>query len=262
MKRLLTLLLIIPCLGLTACGIDIVDAGHTGIKKRFGAVEDKVYPPGLYFYNPLTTDMFDMDNRVQVTSDKSAVYTKDVQQAEISYTLNYALSASASAKIYSTVGWDWEQKLIPQVITGAMKNVMGKWEAIPLVANRDKATADITQSITDGLQAYGIIITKFEITNIDFRDEFETAVENKVVAIQNAEQAKNQTVQVQEQANQRIIAAKADAEAMEIKTAALAKSQSLIMYEAVQKWNGVLPKIVGGNGGNLLNIPPEVLAGQ
>jgi len=66
---------------------------------------------------------------------------------------------------------------------------------------------------------------------------------------------RNETVQIQEQAKQRVIAAQADAEAMKIKTDALEKSQSLVLCEAVQKWNGVLPTIVLAGRGQILNIP-------
>ncbi len=40
----------------------------------------------------------------------------------------------------------------------------------------------------------------------------------------------------------RVIAAKADAEAMRIKTEALTGNAKLVEYEAVQKWNGEQPE--------------------
>jgi regulator of protease activity HflC (stomatin/prohibitin superfamily) len=260
MKKLLTLFLVIPMLATSACGIEIVDAGETGVKKTLGKVDiDNTYPPGFYIVNPLTTNIIMMNNQVQRLEDTTPVYTKDVQQAGVTWVLNYNLQSAASAKIYVQVGWDWEQKLIPQVINASIKNVIGKWNAIEIVANRDKASMDIEQSIREALADRGITVSKLELTNMDFADEFEHAVEAKVVAVQRAEEAKNTTVRVQEEANQRIIAAEADAKAMQIKTAALKESQSLVLYEAVQKWNGILPQIITGEGGTLLNIPEGAL---
>ena len=211
------------------------------------------------FYNPITTTIIHVDNRVQRLEDKTFVYTKDVQQAEITYVVNYSLDQRYSAKVFSEVGIGWEDKLIPQVIYGSMKNVIGKWAAIELVSNRDKATVAIQQEIANSLAAYGIRITKVELVNIDFADEFERAVEAKVVAVQRAEESKNATVRVEEEAKQRIIAADADAKAMTIKTAALKESQSLVFYEAIQKWNGVLPKIISGDGGMMLNVSKDMV---
>lgn len=240
--------------------IVVVDAGFTGVKKTLGRVSEEALPSGLYIVFPLTTSVIHMDNRVQKMEDRTNVYSKDVQQADISYTLNYSLDSSASVRMYTEVGVYWAEKLIPQAVLASMKNVIGQWNALELVSNRMKASTDIENMIRDELKERGISVSGFSLTNIDFQNEFEQAVEAKVVAVQKAEMAKNQTVQVQEQANQRVIAAEADAKAMMIKTDALTKNQSLILYEAVQKWDGQLPKIVsGGTGGNLLNIPETVL---
>lgn len=259
MKRLMLLLLVIPVLGLSGCGIEIVDAGNTGVKKTLGKVTDETFPPGLYFVNPLTTNIIQMDNQVQKYTADTPVYTKDVQQASVSISINYNLRPDASARIYREVGREYVTRLMPQVIAGSLKNVIGKWNAIELVSNRAAAQAEIREMIAAELDDHGIVVSGFELTNIDFVDAFEQAVEAKVVAVQRAEEAKNQTVRVQEEAKQRIIAAEADAKAMQIKTAALRESQSLVLYEAVQKWDGVLPKIIGGEGGNMLNIPAQAL---
>lgn len=239
----------------------VVDAGHTGVKKTLGKVDPDPYPPGLYIVIPVMSSITQLDNRVMKMENDTSVYTKDVQQAKISYALNYSLDPSASVKMYSEVGMMWADRLIPQIITSSMKNVIGQWAAMDLVANRLKAQTGIEEMIKEELGVRGISVANLALTNIDFQDQFEKAVEDKVVAVQNAEMAKNQTVQIEEQAKQRVIAAKADAEAMQIKNEALSKNQALIMYEAVQKWDGELPRITGGgSGGNFLNIPESLLS--
>lgn len=259
MKKILMLGLIIPMMFLSACGVEIVDSGETGVKKTMGKLDDETYPPGLYMVNPFTTNIVKMNNQVQRFDGVTPVYTKDVQQANVAFVLNYNLRPDASIWIYQNVGLQWEDKLIPQVVNGSMKNVIGKWNAIELVANRERASAEIETQIADSLTKQGIHVSNLELTNIDFADQFETAVEAKVVAVQRAEEAKNQTVQVEEQAKQKIISAKADAQAMQIKTEALKQSPTLVFYEAVQKWDGILPKIISGDGGTLLNISENVL---
>jgi regulator of protease activity HflC (stomatin/prohibitin superfamily) len=261
-KLVLILILLAAGAWLFVSTIVVVDAGHTGVKKTLGKVAEENYSAGVYIVFPLTTTIIQMDNRIQKVEDKTEVYSKDVQQASVTYALNYSLEPQSSVRMYTEVGNDWAQKLIPQVVTSSMKNVIGQWAALDLISNRNKAATDIEQLITQDLKARGILISGFALTNIDFQPQFEQAVEAKMVAVQQAEMAKNQTVQVEEQAKQRVIAAEADAKAMQIKTDALTKNQSLIMYEAVQKWNGELPKIVSGSGGNLLNIPENVMKGR
>ena len=263
-KLVFLLIAILGSIWLVSSMVIVVDAGHTGVKKTLGKVADDAYPPGLYIVFPVTTTMIQMDNRVQKAEEQRREvirHWRTCSRRKIKITRwTRALDGSASARMYTQVGTYWANTLIPQVVTSSMKNIIGQWAALELIANRGKASQDIESMIAAALKDRGIAITGFSLTNIDFRPEFEQAVEAKVVAVQNAEMAKNQTVQVQEQANQRVIAAKADAEAMQIKTDALTKNQSLIMYEAVQKWNGELPKIIGGNGGNMLNIPEHLLS--
>ncbi len=256
MKKLMSVAMMIAVLPLCGCGVKTVDQGNTGVKKTLGKVDEEALPAGFYTYNPFMSSIVEMDNHVQKYEDKANVYTKDVQSADIDFVLNYALKPDASVRIYSTIGEDWEKLLIPQVVSGAMKNAIGKWNAIELVSNRDKAASEIEKSIGQELAADGIVVTGFQLTNVKFNGEFEKAVESKVIAVQTAEQAKNETVRISEQAAQRVIAAKADAEAMQIKSEALSKNQGLVAYEAVQKWDGVLPQyIVGGNISSFLPIP-------
>lgn len=258
-KKIVLSLLAVPILLVASCGIEIVDAGHTGVEKKLGKISEETYDAGFYMVNPFTTSIIEMDNRIQRMESNTTTYTKDVQQATIGYVVNFNLEPSASAKILMEVGKDYDNKLIPQAVTGGMKNVIGQWNAIDLIANREKATQQIFEAISGELSKNGITVRNVELTDISYQDQFEKAVEDKVTAVQRAEESKNNTVRVQEEANQRIIAAKADAEAMQIKTQALKQSQSLVLYEAVQKWNGVLPVIMTGEGGTLLNVPSDVL---
>jgi regulator of protease activity HflC (stomatin/prohibitin superfamily) len=92
---------------------------------------------------------------------------------------------------------------------------------------RDASFATLKARVAEKCKAAGlpenaVEVLSFSLTNIDFSDEFENAVEAKVTAVQAAEQEKNKTVQIEEQAKQRIITAKAEAESMEIRNRALA----------------------------------------
>lgn len=255
MKKIYMLGLLVSTCVLSGCGVEIVDAGEAGVKKTLGKVQEEPLSPGFYAFNPFISDVISMDVQTQRLDGTTPTYTKDVQQANITYVINFNLQPSSVVRVYSNVGSAWAEKLIPQVINGEMKNVIGRWNAIELVANRQKASLEIEAGIAAQLKNDGVIVTGFELTNIDYNPEFEKAVEEKVVAVQRAEEAKNKTVQIEEQAKQTIISANADAEAMRIKTAALKESQSLVLYEAVKKWDGILPKIVAGESGTLLNIP-------
>ena len=252
MNKLLTTTAIL--LSLSGCGFEIIDTGNRGIETRFGEVVGEPLPEGMQFYNPMTSNISEMSVRTQTWTVDSTAYTKDVQQAKIAFSVNYNLDPSAVLNIYKTVGEHWEERLVMQAVPAVMKNVIGKWEAVELVANRNKATAEIEKSLVDTLGAQGVIVSRFEITNIDYDDNFEKAVEAKVVAIQKASEAENKTKQVQEEAKQQLITAEAFAKGMKIKSEALAQNKSLVEYEAVQKWDGALPQYMFGNTVPMINL--------
>ena len=94
------------------------------------------------------------------------------------------------------------------------------------------------------------------MTEINYSDVFERAIESKVTAEQEALKAKNKTVQVQEEAKQKVIAAEAEAKSMAIRAKALSQNKSLVQYEAVQKWDGKMPQYMLGNSVPFINVSP------
>lgn len=247
------LLCLAALMALSACG-EIIDTGNRGIETRFGEVVGEPLPEGFYFYNPFTSSITEIDIKTQKWEGDTDAYTKDVQQAKLHFTINYRPEPSKVGDLFKSVGREYAEKLIPQVITGSIKNVVGKWEAVELVSNRDKATSAIESTAKTVLATNGIDVSRIEITNISFAKEFEKAVEEKVVAVQSAAKAENKTKQIQEEARQKIISAKAEAESMKIRSEALSQNKSLVEYEAVQKWDGKLPVYMLGNSTPFIKV--------
>lgn len=232
---------------MVGCGFAIVDTGHRGVKTRFGEVVSGPLAEGFYIYNPFTSTIVEMDTRVQKWSKETLCYTADIQNVKVNYSLNYRPDSANMANFYKEVGMDWDLKLLPQIVEGKVKEVIGRYDAVKLISDREKANKEMYDLIKSEMELSKIILVNFEITNLNYNDAFEKAVEAKVVAIQTAEEAKNKTVRVQEEANQQIIAAKAEAESMRIRAQALSQNKSLVEYEAVQKWNGKFPEYMMGN---------------
>jgi len=244
----------IMTLGLATCSMETVDTGHRGVFVTYGKPTSQV-SEGLHFYNPLTTDLVEMDVRQLKSTKQTSAYTQDVQQAAIRYSLTFSLDPDQAMRVYQTVGTDWPSQLVPQVVEQTIKDVFGKSEAVKdTINNRGAVQQAIVAELAAALAKRSVILHGFELRDIAFSEAFEQAVEAKQVAVENANAARNRTVEIEERAKQRIIAAKAEAEAMRIKTEALAGSPKLVEYEAVQKWNGELPKQMLGGAVPFINI--------
>ena len=248
-------LMTVALLSTTACGFEIVDTGHRGVETKFGEVVGEALPEGLHTYNPFTSNIVEMDTRVLRVDSKEQTYTKDVQLTKLKYTINFHLQRDKAHIVYRDVGISWQEKLVDPVVKGAVKGVIGRWDAVDLIANRERATREIHDAMVKELSSKNVTLVSFELTDISYQPEFEKAVEAKVKAIQHAIRAKNQTVRIEEEAKQKVIAAQAEAESMRIRANALTQNKALVEYEAVQKWNGVLPQYVLGGSVPMINIP-------
>lgn len=253
---------------LASCSLKTVEPGHRGIKVTFGKPHAESLAEGLYFINPFTSRLVEMDVRQRKWEGKTAAYTKDVQQAQIAFVLTYGLSPSDAHTVYREVGLDWAEKLVTQVVEEELKREIGQHEAVDLISQRNEAARNMETNITNILARRRVAVTGFQLTNIDYTPEFEQSVEAKVIAQQRAIEEQNRTVQIREQATQKIEAArgdseatvlraKAEAESIRIRANALAANAKLVEWEAIQKWNGQLPTYTMGSGVPFINLPAK-----
>lgn len=241
-----TYILILTLL-LTACG-EQINTGNRGVRTWWGEITSiEPLREGLYFYSPIGGNVVEYDCKTQSQIFEMSTYTKDMQTAEMRVTINYNLEAENVIKIHREIGINYESKVLEPKVFNAIKDVVGQWNAAQLVSNRDKAAEQMTQMLSQQVSKNYINIQSVMINNIDYSDVFENAIEAKVVATQKAEEAKNKTIQVEEEAKQTVLKAEAEAKSMAIRSEALSKNQNLVAYEAVQKWDGVLPVNIYGS---------------
>ena len=232
----------------------IIKPGERGVKVTLGKISPEVYQEGMHFVMPFVSHIDAWDVKTKKIGTRTTVFTKDIQQAELTYVINYNLIPHEVVKLYREVGKDYENKVIVPTIEGNIKNVIGTWNAVDLIGNRTKATSDILLRLKESLEDNYIAVTDFQIVDIDYSDAFEKAVEEKVTAEQQAQKAKNITVQVQEEAKQRVLKAEAEAKAIQLQAQALANNRQLVELEYAKKWDGKLPEYVMGGAIPFINV--------
>ena len=234
--------------------IAIVGVGERGVKVTLGRVSDTSFTEGIHFVTPFISTIKNMNVKTQKNYVETSVYTKDIQQARITYVLNYNLQPENAHKMYREVGMNYLDTVVTPVVEGTIKDIIGKWNAQDLIANREKATQEILIKLQDHLAPRYVNVTDFQMTAIAYSGVFEKAIENKVTAEQEALRAKNKTVQIEEEAKQKLISAEAEAKSMSIRATALTQNKALVEYEAVQKWVGKLPTYTLGNTMPFINL--------
>lgn len=254
---------------ITSC-IASVPSGMTGIVTTFGKVENYVLDAGLSIKAPWQ-NVIKMDNRIQKQSVSLACFSSDIQEVNISYTVNYQIDKANAMNIYKSIGTGYFETVIQPSITEAVKEVTARYTAEALVNSRQELSNSIENVLTERLVGYNINIVDTSIEDMDFTDAFTSAVEAKQVAQQNklkaeteAQQkiveaeaaAKVKTVEAQAQADADKIKAEAEAYQIKIKADAEAEANekinasltdSLNDYYYINQWNGVLPNTYVGS---------------
>lgn len=236
-------------------GFYSVSSTQRGVIATFGKINPNVVEAGLHIKIPFVQTIHKMSIQTVKLEENAPSYTKDIQTADVRYVLNFDPVPENMALLYSNVGNNYIAKIITPVIEGVLKDVIGGYNAADIVGNRDEVRKSVERELDAQLPGDYVRNVRFQMVNIEYDDAFEQSIVDKQVAEQKALTAKNNTIRIQEEANQKIITAEADAKAMQIKASALTANPKLTQYEAVQKWDGKLPQYMLGNAVPFIDIP-------
>ena len=233
-----------------------VAEGQKALITTFGKASDTIYSAGMHIKVPFIQSVKRFDVKTIRADYKTQTYTKDIQTATIIVSYSYNLIGNDIIQTYREYGNDWQERILYPNLEQAVKAEVGTWNADTMVANRDKVAENILKSLQERMEEhrYPVMITNFQMINIDYSSQFEQAIEKKVIAEQKALEEANITKQVEQKAKQQLEAAKAEAESMRIRANALTQNPKLVSYEAVQKWDGKLPQIMTGNSTPILDV--------
>jgi regulator of protease activity HflC (stomatin/prohibitin superfamily) len=234
----------------------IVPAGSTGVITTFGKVSENSYSEGFHLKIPFAQDMIVVSNKIQVYEADASAVSKDLQTVSSKIAVNFRVKADSSASIYKNIGSDYQTVILMPAVQESMKAVSAKYTAEELITERNQVGEEIKEQLSDKVNDYGIQIEKFNIVNFEFSEEFNDAIEQKQVAEQNklkAEtekeqkiieaEAEAQKVKINAEANAEAIKTEAEAQAEANKLLTESLSQTLIDYQTIEKWDGVMPKV-------------------
>lgn len=269
-----------------------VPAGHTGIVVTFGKVADYTLEPGLHLKNPISKVVL-MDNRTQKSTVDMQAFSSDIQQMDLSCTINYTVDSSTAQNLYKIVGENYYNTVMAPRIQECTKAVFALYSAETLMGVRSSLSTQVMDLLAPEMKAYGITVSSVSIENVDFSDAFTDAVEAKQVAEQNKlrteteqatqvsianAEAERRIIAANAEAEERAILAQADAEVAKIQADAakyagqkeaemnekIASSltDDLLTYFKYERWDGKLPVFVGGSGESMLIDIQDLINGS
>ena len=230
----------------------VIDAGDRGIILRFGSV-NRVVTDGLHFKVPFMEDIIRMTVRVQKTTTKTEAASQDLQIVQTTMVLNYSLQPDKVGDVYKTLGAnrDVSEKIINPGIEESFKAAAARYTAEELISKREALKTQVRNYLRDRLAPFGILVVELSITDFQFSQEFNKAIESKQTAEQHALRAKRDLDRIKVEAQQRITTAQADAEALRLQRQVISPDliklrQIDAQIKAIEKWDGKLPSVTGG----------------
>lgn len=234
-----------------------IDAGHRGVVLRWGAVTDTILDEGIHWVTPIVNSVVEMDVTVQKEERQSSASSKDLQQVSTQVTINYELDKLKVNTIYQNLRGDFSARIISPAIEEFVKKTTAQYTAEELITKRESVKTDLKNALTENLAKNHILVSDIFITDFNFSDEFNKAIEAKVTAEQTALGAKNKLEQVKYEAEQQVTQARAEAESIRIQAQAVTQQggKDYVQLKAIEKWNGELPaQMIPGSTVPFINL--------
>lgn len=232
-----------------------VDTGEVAVVKHLGQAK-QVRTAGTYFNLWLTDEYQKYDAKVQNVPIETAAYSSDAQTMNIQMNLQYQILSDKVLNIANQYGsLEALNVRIQAIAIEKTKATLSSHKAMDIIADRAAMSPAVEEAVRLAVgEEYFVNIVSVVLTNIDFSDAFESAVEEKMIAEQQQlkSEYENQTkvAKAEAEAKAKIVAAEAQAKANELLEQTLTDKILQEMY--INKWNGILPQVVAGEQANLL----------
>lgn len=249
--------LIVLCLGVigffSVYEIDRIDSGQTGIMVNLAGsargVDEAEVKTGWVIYNRFTKELYEYPAFAQIVDyDKFEIQDKKGELFTADPTVEYYIERDNARTVFLRYRKDiksLERSAILSEVKNAYKDVCGLYETDSLINNRPQFEKEVEQLLSSRLKERGFTLSNIQ-SSVKPNDAMQAAINKKNISVQDALRIKNELEASKAQAEKKIVEARAEAESNRI----LQQSITPIMIQKmfIEKWDGSMPKVVGGEG--------------
>lgn len=245
------LVLLAATLGLSAC--TIVGPGERGVRYNLGKVSEEVMEPGTHLWIPFFSGSYTFDVSIIGVQVKTNAGTKDQQEVNTKAVVNLQIDPTKVVKITKEFGSESAlfDALAP-ILKDSVNATVSKYSAEEVLTKRPQLSKDIETLVKERISDYGVFVHNVSIEDMQYSEEYSQAIERKQIAEQKAKQAEYETQQAEQNAKAAVAKARGEAEANRLKQQTI--TPALTQYEAVLKWNGQLPQVMGSGATPFINL--------
>ena len=255
-------LLSVVAMSLASC--ERIDAGHERILVNlYGSdkgVDDIALVTGMVWYNVFTEVVYEYPTYVQsVDYEPFEINAKDGSKFIVDPTININIVSGKAPAIFKKYRKPLDevlQNVLKTHIFNAYRIKLNGYTTDELVSKREefeKATEDYLREV--------LLSENFELgemtSGLKYPQSLEASITAKNNAIQQALMTENEVKKIVAEAKKVVAKAEGEAKALKIKadaeayynrTVSASLSSNLVNIKAIERWNGVVPTVNGGNG--------------
>jgi prohibitin 2 len=238
----------------------VVEPGTRGVRVTLGRPGQDFVPAGFGFKAPLVTRIELVSVRQRTVEVATECYSSDLQQVGMSLRVLYRIPEESVVQIFTQYAGDPFDSLIAPRVQEALKEAAALHTAEQIVKNREQFKLEALEGAREKIGPI-LRVEDIVIRDLSLSPELEQAIEAKMVAEQQAAQARFTQLQTQVEAETAVIRAKGEAEAIRVRGEALRVNPAFLRLQIVERWDGRSPLVVpadprGTGAGLLLPIGP------
>ncbi|MEG3844544.1 prohibitin family protein [Microcoleus sp. herbarium14] len=232
----------------------IVNAGERGVMMQFGKVQEQVLGEGLHVILPVVHTVQKLSVRVQKQESSAEASSKDLQDVFTDVALNWHIIPDEAPVIFQQIGDEPQivDRIINPAVEEVLKAVMAKYTAEEIITKRGEVKGGVDDFLTTRLATYHIAVDDVSLVHVHFSERFSDAVEAKQIAEQEAKRGDFLALKAVKEAEAKVNLAKGEAQVQRLLRDNL--TPELLERQAIEKWNGKLPLIVGDGSKNILDL--------
>lgn len=224
----------------------VVNPGYRGVQVTLGKVSPLPKPEGFGFKLPFVTRVYPVLIRQQAGKFEAECYSSDLQQVKIALRVLYRIPENKVVTVFRDYAGDPFESLVQPRVAEAIKELTALRTAEMIVQKREEVKMGSLENARKKINEL-LVLDDLVVEDIGLTDVLEKAIEAKMVQEQEAARARFAQQQAEVEASTAVIKAKGEAQSIHLRGKALMENPSVLDLQVVEKWDGIVPLVVGPN---------------